>query len=287
VQWIIHVDVLKEVMVDGFATFPNTTPAIAATHSIFNIANVVLFIPFVGMLVRVLERIVPSKELKEKPRLTGLDMRMLDNPVLAIEQSKKELERMGDSCEKMLDVLSELRQKNTSDSRLSSQLREYEISLDTIQEEITTFMTKLFVSALPHDVADEIRRQLRIAHEYESVSDCIDNLEQLDEKMRQHGFDVSSNFQNCITELSDCTQSALKEINTALRTKDQDALREFSSVRERVRSQIKALRSKKLEELTNVGVPPAVTSVMLSILNRYVHLFSHFENIVDALSGEA
>ena len=89
VQWIIHVDVLKEVMVDGFATFPNTTPAIAATHSIFNIANVVLFIPFVGILVRVLERIVPSREIKEKQRLTGLDMRMLENPVLAIEQSKK------------------------------------------------------------------------------------------------------------------------------------------------------------------------------------------------------
>ena len=287
VQWIIHVDVLKEVMVDGFATFPNTTPAIAATHSIFNIANVVLFIPFVGMLVRVLERIVPSKNQKEKPRLTGLDMRMLDNPGLAIEQSKKELERMGDSCEKMLDLLSQLRQKNSPDSRLSSKLREYEISLDTIQEEITTFMTKLLASALPHDVADEIRRQLRIAHEYESVSDCVDNLERLDEKMRQYRADSSSNFHNSITELSDCTKAVLKEINTALRTKDQDILREFSSVRERVRSQIKALRSKKLEELTNVGVPPAVTSVMLSILNTYVHLFSHFENIVDALSGEA
>ncbi len=287
VQWIIHVDVLKEVMVDGFATFPNTTPAIAATHSIFNIANVVLFIPFVGMLVRVLERIVPSKELKEKPRLTGLDIRMLDNPVLAIEQSKKELERMGDSCEKMLDVLSELRQKNTPDSWLSSQLREYEISLDTIQEEITTFMTKLFASALPHDVADEIRRQLRIAHEYESVSDCIDNLERLDEKMRHHGSDVSSNFHNGITELSDCTQSVLKEINTALRTKDQDALKKFASVRERVRFQIKELRSKQLEELTNAGVPPTVTSIVLSILNGYAHLFSHFENIVEALSGEA
>ena len=287
VQWIIHVDVLKEVMVDGFATFPNTTPAIAATHSIFNIANVVLFIPFVGILVRVLERIVPSKKLKEKPRLTGLDMRMLDNPGLAIEQSKKELERMGDSCEKMLDVLSQLRQTNTPDSRLSSQLREYEISLDTIQEEITTFMTKLVASALPHDVADEIYRQLRIAHEYESISDNIENLERLDGKMKQYGANYSSKFHRCITELSDCTQLVLKEINTALRTKDQDALKEFASVRERVRSQIKALRSNKFAELTNVGVPPAATAVVLSILNSYVHLFSHFENIVETLSGEA
>ena len=187
----------------------------------------------------------------------------------------------------MLDVLSQLRQTKTPDSRLSSQLREYEISLDTIQEEITTFMTKLVASALPHDVADEIYRQLRIAHEYESISDNIENLERLDGKMKQYGANGSSKFHKCITELSDCTQLVLKEINTALRTKDQDALKEFASVRERVRSQIKALRSNKFDELTNVGVPPAATAVVLSILNSYVHLFSHFENIVETLSGEA
>ncbi len=287
VQWIIHVDVLKEVMVDGFATFPNTTPAIAATHSIFNIANVVLFIPFVGMLVRVLERIVPSKESKEKPRLTGLDMRMLENPILAIEQSKKELERMGDSCEKMLDILSELRQTSAPFSTLSSKLRKYEKSLDTIQEEISSFMTKLFTSALPHDAADEIRRQLRIAHEYESVSDCIDNLERLEEKMRQNEDWQPSKFHQGITGLSENTKSVLAGINTALRTNDNEFLKEFASVKDRVQIQVKQIRSKQLEQLSNAGVSPGTSSVILSILNGYTHLFCHFENIVEALSGEA
>ena len=67
---------------------------------------------------------------------------MLENPVLSLS-NQKEIERMGDSCEKMLDILSELRQK-ISASMLSSKLRQYEMSLDTIQEEIASFMTKLF-----------------------------------------------------------------------------------------------------------------------------------------------
>jgi hypothetical protein len=87
--------------------------------------------------------------------------------------------------------------------------------------------------------------------------------------------------------LTDCTQSVWKEINTALRTKNLDVLREFSSIRERVRSQIKDLRSKQLEELTNADMPPTVTSIVLSVLNSHAHLFSHFENIVEALAGEA
>ncbi len=286
VQWIIHVDVLKEVVVDGFATFPNTTPAIAATHSIFNIVNVLLFIPFVGMLVRVLEQIVPSRETKEKKRLTGLDMRMLENPVLAIEQSKKEIERMGESCENMLDILSELRQKSAPASMLSSKLRQYEMSLNTIQEEITSLMTKLFTSALPTDAADDVRRQLRIAHEYESVSDCIDNLERLEEKMRQTEDWQPSKFHQGITGLSEKTKSVLVGINTALRTNDHEYLKEFASAKEHVQTQVKQIRSKQLEQLSNAGVSPAITSVILAILNGYTHLFCHFENIVEDLAEE-
>ncbi|MEO2040234.1 MAG: hypothetical protein ABGW79_00075, partial [Pirellulales bacterium] len=160
-------------------------------------------------------------------------------------------------------------------------------SLDTIQEEISSFMTKLFTSALPHDAADEIRRQLRIAHEYESVSDCIDNLERLEEKMRQTEDWQPSKFHQGITGLSENTKSVLAGINTALRTNDKEFLKEFASVKDRVQIQVKQIRSKQLEQLSNAGVSPGTSSVILSILNGYTHLFCHFENIVEALSGEA
>lgn len=76
-------------------------------------------------------------------------------------------------------------------------------------------------------------------------------------------------------------------MNAAIRTKDQNIFEEFVSVRAGVRSQIKGLRQKQLEELTSTGMSPSVNSVMLSVLDSYSHLFSHFENIVEALSGQA
>lgn len=134
VQWILSVDVNSVVMIDDKATYPNTTPAIAATHSIFNIANTLFFIPFVPMLVRFLERVVPSKEFKEKPHLTDLDVRMLDTPALAIEQSQTELERMGDGCEKMLQWLVELRDQEDPDKQLANRLKRREQVLDSIHD---------------------------------------------------------------------------------------------------------------------------------------------------------
>ena len=78
---------------------------IAMTHSIFNIANTLIFLPFVPFFSNFLERIVPAKPFKEKPRLTDLDIRMLETPLLAIEQSRGELLKMGDGCSKMLGWL--------------------------------------------------------------------------------------------------------------------------------------------------------------------------------------
>ncbi len=89
IQSLSGVDVGKAVVENGKTTFPHTTAAIAATHSIFNVVNTLLFLPFLPFFVRLLERIVPSKPFKEKPHLTDLDIRMLDTPSMAIEQSHK------------------------------------------------------------------------------------------------------------------------------------------------------------------------------------------------------
>ncbi|MCA9234294.1 MAG: Na/Pi cotransporter family protein, partial [Planctomycetales bacterium] len=81
IQWLIDADVTKEVLIGGSATYPGTTAAIAATHTVFNVANTLLFLPLAPMIVRGLERFVPQKEFKEKPRLTDLDIRMLETPL--------------------------------------------------------------------------------------------------------------------------------------------------------------------------------------------------------------
>jgi len=287
VPWVIGKDVAKEVLVDGVATFPNTTLAIAATHSIFNIANVLLFLPFVSVFVHALERLVPLKQPKEKPRLTELEIRMLENPVLAVEQSRKELERMGASCEQMLRLLPDLQNQRPATHQCADQLKSHEITLDSIQEEIAVFLTHLFSSALPHDVADEARRQLRIAHEYESVSDCIDKLNRLIQRLRERHFDFSTDLEQAMRDVSNGTQSVLVQINTALQQRDEGAIASITAINDRVHSQIRQLRRKYLESIANEGTPPAVNAIVLSVLAVHASILNHFENIVESLSGDA
>ena len=158
-QWYIGIiqsflpnEVTTMVLQDGKETYPHTTAAIAATHTVFNVVNMLLFLPFVAVFVRVLTKLVPKKEFKEKPHLTDLDIRMLETPLLAIEQSRKEIEKMSTGCSKMLDWLETLRNQDDPDKSLADKLVHREKVLDSMQDELAVFVTNLLSANVPHSV---------------------------------------------------------------------------------------------------------------------------------------
>lgn len=286
VQSLVAGDVTQMEMVNGKETFPNTTAAIAATHTIFNVANVLLFLPFVSMLVAMLVRIVPAKDFKEKPRLSDLDIRMLETPLLAIEQSRNEIERMGDGCAKMMNWLAELRDQDEPDKELANRLKRREQVLDSIQDEIAEYVTNLLSSNVPHAVADEARRQLRMADEYESISDYLVNLDEFDRKLRRDEQRFSKEHRVDLGELNRYLTDYLGSVNRALRQDNRNVLVETSPAAKRIRSQIKQLRRKHLDELSEGAIAPQVSVAYLAALNAYSRVLDHSVNIAEAISGE-
>ena len=286
IQWIIASDVSKVVMVDGQATYPGTTAAIAATHSVFNIVNTLLFLPFAGYFERLLIWAVPSKDFKEKPHLTDLDVHLVETPMLGIEQSRRELERMGSGCEKMLAWLEELVQQDDPDTELADRLKQREQVLDAIQVEIATFVTNLLSNNIPHSVADEARRQLRMANEYESISDYIANLDKLDRKLRRAGHRYSTSQQEDMVHLNQIVAEYLKTVNEALSTGNTNVVTKTDALSKRIRDEVKTLRRKHLEELSGGKIEPAQSVAYLASLNAFFRVRDHATNVAEAISGE-
>ncbi|MGI9430072.1 MAG: Na/Pi cotransporter family protein, partial [Bythopirellula sp.] len=286
VQWLIDSNVATPEMVDGKETFPGTTAAIAATHSIFNVTNTLIFLPFLPVYVKFLNWIVPSKEFNEKPQLTDLDIRMLETPLLAIEQSQKEIERMGEGCSKMLGWLDELREQDEPDRALSDRLKQREQVLDSIQDEISEFVTHLLSGNVPHSVALEARRQIRIADEFESISDYIVNLDKFDRKPRRDGHRFTPQQRSCLHGLNEHVFEYLKAVNEALIHDNYNVLKKTDGASKRVRDEIKMLRRQHLDELSSGEIPPLVSVALLATLNAYARVRDHSQNIAEVISGE-
>ena len=286
IRWIVGNNISEAVVSGDTTTYPNTTSAIAATHTIFNVANTLLFLPLLPWFVRVLNRLVPSKDFKEKPRLTDLDIRMLETPLLAIEQSRKEIGKMGAGCEKMLEWFDELLQQDERDHALADRLKRREQVLDSMQDEVAEYVTNLLAGNVPHAVADEARLQLRMADEYESISDYIANLDKFDRKLRRDGHRFTPEQREDLVQLNQVFSGYLQDANTALARDNRNVLTQTIATSERIKKEIKQLRRKHLNDLSTGNIPPQVSVAYLAALNAYSRVRDHSHNIAEAISGE-
>ncbi len=287
IQSIVGLDVSEAVMLNGRATYPNTVAAIAATHTIFNVANTLMFIPLLTPMVRFLEWAVPGRAYKEKPRLTDLDVRILETPLLAIEQSRKEILKMGDGCVKMLDWLLELMNDDEPDKLLADRLKQRERILDSVQDEVAEFITGLLSSGnISHATAEEARRQLRIADEYESISDYVANLDKFDRKLRRDGHRFTDSQRVDLSELNRHTAEYVAMVHEALSKENRNVLAATGSAAKRIRAEVKSLRRKHLEDLSSGPMAPVVSVAFLAALNAYSRVRDHSQNIAETLGPE-
>lgn len=285
IQAFLPGEVTDVITTDGVETYPNMTAAIAATHTVFNVVNLFLFLPFVGVFVSLLNRIVPSREFKEKPRLTDLDVRMLETPLLAIEQSRKELQKMGDGCSKMLGWLASLREQDKPDTALGDKLVRREQLLDSMQDEVTGFVTKLLSNEVPHAVASEAREQLRIADEYESVSDYIADLDKFDRRLRRDGLRFTTSQREILGKLNEHVLEYVQSINDALEQSNQNIVANTQAMSKRLKSEVKQARKGHLEDLSGGGIAPEVSVAFLASLNAYTRVRDHADNVAEAIAS--
>jgi phosphate:Na+ symporter len=236
-------------------------------------------------MVRFLEKAVPSRGV-EKTRLTDLDVHMLDTPVLAIAQSQNEILKMGRACEEMLEQLLALLQQDEPDAETVRGIHRSEETLDAMQDEVSHFVTGLLAHNVPHSVAEEARGQLRMADEYESVSDYVASILKFDLKLRKDGLRFTESQRAELAQLHQSTVDYLKSVNLANRQRNRKIVKDIKSANKQLRGMVKRLRQEHLVQLSSHAIAPAVSVAFLAALNSYTRVRDHALNIAEVIAGQ-
>ena len=287
IKGIIGADLITTaVVVDGESTYSYAMKGIALAHTGFNIANVILLIPFTTILASVLMRVMPDKIAKEVPHLKFLDVRMLDTPAMGIQQSHEEILQMGDLCRKMLVRLKSVIVKKGRDETAEGKIFRREDILDVLQKEIVEFLSSLLSGTVPRDVMESGRQQLRMADEYESIGDYIATLLKLNLKMDKGELDMLDETRDEILELHDRILEYICMINTAVK---EDNVRIVLKARTRgdaITHLIKEYRTNHLERVETGNLSPLKSLIITDMLNAYRRVKDHGLNIAEVLGGE-
>jgi phosphate:Na+ symporter len=283
---IAGIDPSISVLKDGAETFPQIIKGIAIAHTVFNIFAVVIFIPFISIMSKVLLKIVPDKPFKEQPRLTKLDIRMLETPMMVIEQSRNEILHMGQTIKDILNDLRSIMSDNEDTEKNKNNIFREEENLDNIQKEITTFLMDTISGEVPHNLVQEAHSQLRMADEYESMSDYVTNILKLQLKLQDNNLSLSSEDKKDILSLHDNIYSYFNMVYTAILERHPEIITEAHSDSNAIVHLFREIRARHLQNISDKNRDPLISVTYMNMLNSYRRIKDHNENVAEALAGE-
>jgi phosphate:Na+ symporter len=268
-----------------FATV--VTAGIAMTHTGFNIANTLIFLPFVNQYARLLERLFPNPGVKEVSRLKHVDARAVSAPVLGLEQSRGEVIQMGAGALKMMDWIRQLGFHGPWDDRLHQKTLHREEVLDNVQREIVVFLTGVLDATMPHALAEEGRQQLRIAHEYESASDRAASILKGFTELRRQRLVLEPSQMEGLLELHDSVTAFLREVTDAYGRRSSLSNPVAQKTAQSINVKVRQLQDDHLQRMIDGPVDPGLGVIFTVLLTDYRRIRSHTLNIHEAVAGIA
>ncbi len=286
IEAVIAEDPNQMVMADGEETYPYITAAIAAVHTGFNVTNTLLFLPFTRLFAALLGKVGKERPKTKERYLTHLDFRITDPPFAAIEQSAHELARMSSQVNTMYSNLRVAVQDPKGNKELVEEIFEREDILDDVQKEITTFLTDLLSTSVSREIAQEGQAQLRVADEYESISDAITRVLKLHLRMLEKGVTFSEEQNAELLELHDLVRGYHEFVHSPIQLSKKHFLINANQRGGDINTNIRQLRSRHWDRLSHNKIDPLVSTTYMDISNTYRRIKDHLLNIAEAVVGE-
>ena len=148
---------------------------VANFHTLFNLSIAVVFLPLIGVMARLTEKLVPAAGPQDqsagKPRY--LDRSALGNPAVALTCAAREVLRLADMVEAMLRDVMTVFERN--DGRLLDQISDREDDVDALHEAIKLYLTEVSQNALEGEDGERFVELITFTTNLEHVGDIIDN----------------------------------------------------------------------------------------------------------------
>jgi phosphate:Na+ symporter len=206
----------------GAARMQAETPRqIANAHTVFNVSATLLFIWFTPLFARVVERLVPDRDLAapEDAYRRSLDDILVHTPSLALDVVRMELARLGASALRMV--------KECPDPVLSGgaqeldDLQQLDNDVDRLHGALITYLGRLSLEALTGEQSVRLSQYIAAANYFENIGDMIEtNLVDAGRERLERGLEISPSTKEVLRALHEKVQWSVEQATTALASED-------------------------------------------------------------------
>lgn len=277
IVFIPFIDVLKT----GAEWMGGDTPRqVANAHMLFNVATALMFLPFVRPLARVVERFFPFKPKKEPFGAAYLDPGALSEPSIAVANVTREIFRMAEIVERMLDT--SLKALVDSSESAIDRMERDDSKVDKLDKEIKFYLAKIPKRLSGDRRAGEVYFLFSLSNDIEEAGDIISkNLVHLARKKRRLDCQFSEEGLNEIADYHKAVVANFKLAMSAFATRDVAIADKVITEKRRLRALMDDMEQRHADRL-NQGVVATYDTASL-----HMNVLGHLARVNSIISSVA
>jgi len=221
---------------------------IANAHTVFNVINALLVLPFVAPFAALVIRIMPDRPAAGEIQPKFLDLGLLRTPGIALAKARMEMLRMARRVEGMLvDVLPAILDGDI-DTMAEIEARDDEV--DSIHGHIIEFLGEISQVKLNQDQSAELVDLFAATNAIEAVGDIIEtNLIGLGREKITGAIEVSAETRGLIEQYHQSVVEALELALIAVTQKDFDSARSAKKMKSDIQDREDEALDRQFERL--------------------------------------
>ncbi len=250
----------------------DTPRQVANAHTVFNVGIAFLFLPLASMFARFCEWVVPDKPVVEPTVIQPkyLDKELIGTPALAIDRARREIGRLGDKVEDMLEA--SLPTVVTGSAEDLHDLAHMDSDIDILHGHIVRFLRDISAQELAPEESKDVMDLLLVANHLEQIGDIMEtNLVTIGRRRIEEEIVISDATRAVLERYRSEVSAALITAVEAVKNEDQAAA-----------LRVKGMK-KNMAELAEQTARHEVDRLVANEPNR-LHTFTREMEIIENLS---
>ncbi len=275
---------------DSPAGLQSATASLAVFHTVFNVANLLLLLPFVDKLVKLASFTVPSKG--DKDELHRLEY--IDNSIqlseLSIVEARRAVSKFGEITHKMSAMVRRLITETDSSAQLKihERIQRYEEITDRLEVEISQYCSRISTTELSPESSERVRAMLSISNDLERIGDIFNQISLTIQRKNEGKIWFTQEQRDKLFGLHDLVEKSLLIMMDNLNREEEDlidlkAAREVEREINRARNAIRKEYIHRIEKGKYNLRSGTIYSELFSSLEK---VGDHVINVSEALAGE-
>jgi phosphate:Na+ symporter len=254
---------------------------IALSHTIFNISTMMIWAPFVWLMVILVKKIIPGTDPVNERTLVYISYTVINSPSLAIDLATKEIARMTDMASTMTQKVQRILMGDYQSVDIDEMV-EKENGLDYLENEIVRYLSTIISrNTLTEQDSSKVAGLMHATNDIERIGDHCMNITNIAMDIKEQNLQFSDMARTELEEAFSIIKQMVNDSITALRDQNLVLAGKIIS-QENVMDELeKKIRQRHLQRIDSGLCDPQATIIFLEIIHTMERISDHCKNLAE------